>query len=481
MPEVISKPRGNSWLWPVLVLIIGIGLSTVLGNVLQREATASWQRVAEQETTQLSKNLLGWVEESYSMLSGLVALVENSGQVDAGEFLNAVDGMEARAKVNFMRAKSLLERSDEGWRVKYSSAIEGADPIYPTEGARPPALLEQALNIAQNTPNEWIMSAPFAGGDGKKHVYLALATTGNPNVALAGVLNIGEMVEGLFNTNNIAGLYLSMTLKAEGSDMAAAVISTAPDILVAFRTNTLLYTARANLDLGWQVTNEFAGGSSSILARGMWIGGALVSILAAIFVSILLKQNYQVHERVEMATRDLEQAMAAKNEVAEISLAVQQARTPGECGEILLSRFADRIASRQGMLAVVAGDESLDVVARYGAPPEGSAPSRYAMGEGLVGRCAVDRKPIKLSLPDDEIWRIRSGMGSSAPAEVWLFPVQDGNVLVGVIELGLLAPLDDAGRSLLDEIMPVIALRLGDLVRRLDAGRDADDPKPKAV
>ncbi len=469
MRQTISKLRAATNLWPVLLLIAGISLTAVLGNVLQQRATESWRQRAAQETTQLSASLLAWVEESYGMLSGLDALVENSGSVEADEFLNAVDGMESRAKVNFMSAKAMLEHSAAGWRVRYSSAGRDADKAYPREGEVPTKLLSDTLDRAQEAPNEWIMSSPFDGGDGKKHVYVVLATARNPEVALAGVFGVGRMLDNLFAARKIEGVQLNLKLKAEGSE-AIEFVAGKPNRRVVHSNNTLLYTARASLDLTWLIDDEFAGGIDRGLARGIWVGGALLSIVMAFFVSMLIKQNQHVQQRVEAATRDLERAVAAKNEVAGISLAIQQAGTPGECGEILLSRFAGQMACRQGMLAVVVPDGHLDVVARYGAPPEGSTPSSYAIGEGLVGQCARDRQPICFSLPTDEAWRIRSGLGSSAPADVRLFPIVDGSELIGVLELAMMVPLDDSGKSLLEELMPVIALRLGDLVRRTNAG-----------
>ncbi|MBF0219370.1 MAG: hypothetical protein HQL49_07560 [Gammaproteobacteria bacterium] len=128
MSEKRSSYRRSIYVWPLLVWLIGVSLTLFLADIVQQRAMDLWRERAGQETTQLSTTLLSWIEESYATLSGLGALVENSDAVDGYEFLNAVEGMESRAKVNFMQTKALLEYRDDGWQVLFSSASTDADP-----------------------------------------------------------------------------------------------------------------------------------------------------------------------------------------------------------------------------------------------------------------------------------------------------------------------------------------------------------------
>jgi len=457
------------------LLVIGLGLTAVLGSLLQERALESWQKRAAQQTTQLSMTVLGWIEESYSMLSGLDALVENSGNVDADEFLNAVDGMESRAKINFMPVKAMFERRDGAWRVRYSSASLTADPLYPSAGSAPATVLAQTLERAQDVPNEWVMSPPFPGADGKMHVYVVVVSTAKAGVALGGVFDLGRELENLSQAGLVEGLHLDLTLKAEGSAAAIEVLKAKPVRPVRHQTHTALYTARANLDLNWQVTDDFDGGPDRNLGLWVWGGGALSSFLLAFFVAYLLRQNRNVQRQIEAATRELGQSNELKGEVATISLALQRAASPGECGSVLLSQLAERIACRQGMLAVVGGDGRLGIATRYGTSPNAGSQSSEMLEAGLVGQCARDRQAITLKLPADEAWRIRSGLGDAPPAEVRLYPVETGGELVGVLEVGTLTALDPMGQDLLMNVLPALGLRLADLLRRSPAATAGND------
>ena len=283
-----------------MVLVIGIGLFVVLANELQQKAVETWQKRAEQEAARQSMTLLSWIEESYAMLSGLVALVENSSEVDGGEFLNAMDGLEARAKINFMPVKAMMQKSKKEWSTKYSSAAESSDPVLPKPGAPPAKLLLDTLVHAEDAPNEWLMSAPFVAG-GKKYVYVVLVPATKREFALVGMLGVQRMLESLAEENGRAGQFLDLKLKAEGSDKETTINVAKADSPVIHRSNTLTRTARADLDLAWQFSSELDDGIDRRLALSVGGGGILLSVLVAFFVASMQRQNQRIQRRVEEA------------------------------------------------------------------------------------------------------------------------------------------------------------------------------------
>jgi two-component system chemotaxis sensor kinase CheA len=155
----------------------------------------------------------------------------------------------------------------------------------------------------------------------------------------------------------------------------------------------------------------------------------------------------------------LQRQFDAKSFLADLAYRLQHANSRGELGKEVLSKLADRLACRQGLLAVATGD-GLEVVARYGAAPDAQPAERYGFDDGLIGQCARSRSRMQAALPDDAAWRIRSGLGHGAPAELRVLPLEYGGDLVGVIELGFAEPLDEVGEILLEQLLPVIALPL---------------------
>lgn len=65
-----------------------------------------------------------------------------------------------------------------------------------------------------------------------------------------------------------------------------------------------------------------------------------------------------------------------------------------------------------------------------------SDPGNFAMGEGIVGQAALERRTIKISdVPADYV-AVSSGLGKAAPRHILVVPFVEENRVVGVIEIG---------------------------------------------
>ena len=62
--------------------------------------------------------------------------------------------------------------------------------------------------------------------------------------------------------------------------------------------------------------------------------------------------------------------------------------------------------------------------------------NRFALGEGLVGQCARERKPILVTEVPEDYVEITSGLGKAPPRNIAVFPVFFEDQVSGVIELG---------------------------------------------
>ncbi|HEY1141143.1 MAG TPA: PAS domain S-box protein, partial [Lysobacter sp.] len=90
-----------------------------------------------------------------------------------------------------------------------------------------------------------------------------------------------------------------------------------------------------------------------------------------------------------------------------------------------------------------------------------------AFGEGLVGQCAVDRKPMQFAPAPASYRPIQSALGASVPSQVQILPLVRRKRLLGVLELVFLSEPDADQRELLAELMPVLATNLDILKRSL--------------
>ncbi|MCV2446211.1 response regulator [Paracoccus sp. DMF] len=106
--------------------------------------------------------------------------------------------------------------------------------------------------------------------------------------------------------------------------------------------------------------------------------------------------------------------------------------------------------------------------ATYGYRAEAGTPNAYAMGEGLIGQVARDRRVRILSgLPDDYV-KVHSGTGEGRPQLVLLTPVLLRDRLIGVMEFAALQPFASIYGRILQEAIEIVARPLENLERALE-------------
>jgi signal transduction protein with GAF and PtsI domain len=106
-------------------------------------------------------------------------------------------------------------------------------------------------------------------------------------------------------------------------------------------------------------------------------------------------------------------------------------------------------------------------VATYGMASVSDIPTVIPLGAGLVGQCAQERRTLALTnLPPDYL-RISSGLGQAAPVQATAMPAISTDTLLGVLEVASFRPLTAREQTLLDELLPVVAMSLEVLQRNL--------------
>ena len=94
------------------------------------------------------------------------------------------------------------------------------------------------------------------------------------------------------------------------------------------------------------------------------------------------------------------------------------------------------------MTGTSAGDPVLVMTGAYAFDREKRVEKTFLPGEGLVGRCALEKQSILISdVPADYI-RIRSGMGEDLPSTVLLVPIMFDEEVLGVIELASFSEIE---------------------------------------
>ncbi|HWY58561.1 MAG TPA: response regulator [Terriglobales bacterium] len=159
---------------------------------------------------------------------------------------------------------------------------------------------------------------------------------------------------------------------------------------------------------------------------------------------------------LQRAARERETQGWVKAEAALTLRRVQAAQNFAEFANALLSRLAESTPLIYGALYIA--DESQKRFCRVGAfaiNDEGTS-REFALGEGLGGQAAVERRPLEIAAGDHV--RITAGMATVKPGNIRFLPVVNQDVVTAVIELAPVSLLSERQQALLDALLPSVAL-----------------------
>ncbi|MFY9733473.1 MAG: response regulator [Candidatus Acidiferrales bacterium] len=159
---------------------------------------------------------------------------------------------------------------------------------------------------------------------------------------------------------------------------------------------------------------------------------------------------------LQLGARERETQGWVKAEVGATLEALQSAQDYPEFGKALLSRLSQSILLIYGAFYIA--DESGKHFERaYAfANTDAASPKEFALGEGLAGQAAAERRMLEVKAGDQV--RISAGMGTLTVGKILFIPVVNKDETTGVIELATNAALSDRQRTLLDSLLPSIAL-----------------------
>jgi len=173
------------------------------------------------------------------------------------------------------------------------------------------------------------------------------------------------------------------------------------------------------------------------------LAASVVVLLGAAGLRAVRSQAAQQRAHLELERVAQEQQLRAerKMQLAQVALQMQQAADR----HARLATFLDQchllFGAMQGTI-YTADAEGLALAASYASS---APPARLALGEGLLGQCALGREPrIVDASGAGAAWSIRSGLGGITPRALLLAPVQLRGRLLGAVELAVLQAPDAA-------------------------------------
>ncbi len=148
-----------------------------------------------------------------------------------------------------------------------------------------------------------------------------------------------------------------------------------------------------------------------------------------------------------------------KTNLARFTGMLQGQRELNTVGQILLSELSPLIKAYQGTIYHLnSGNEyrELNLLSSYA--HRGAIIQTLALGEGLAGQCALEKRRILLSDVPSDFITISSSLGEAKRISIVVLPVLFEGETKAVIELAALHPFSETDLALLDQLMPSIGV-----------------------
>jgi HAMP domain-containing protein/signal transduction histidine kinase/CheY-like chemotaxis protein len=154
-----------------------------------------------------------------------------------------------------------------------------------------------------------------------------------------------------------------------------------------------------------------------------------------------------------------------KSNLAKFGQMLQGQRELETVTQRILSELAQVVHAHYGAFYILKQDEDLQSVrlklfAAYAYKAEKNIAREFAIGEGLVGQCALEKERIILSKVPSDYIKINSALGKAKPANLIVLPVLFENNVKAVIELASLDAFSETHLDFLSQMTESIGIVL---------------------
>jgi len=183
---------------------------------------------------------------------------------------------------------------------------------------------------------------------------------------------------------------------------------------------------------------------------------------------------------LQVAARERETQTWINAELATMTQSLQSAGEFSSFANTLLSGLSRNFNLLYGEFYLA--DENHRRLTRVGAFASDvtTEPSEFAFGDGLVGQAAVERRTLRIAPASGDLLQVSIGVCSVAPACILFIPVVHQDATLAVIELAPAASVSDKQQTLLDALVPIVALNTTILASKLETRKLLEQTKLQA-
>jgi signal transduction histidine kinase/DNA-binding response OmpR family regulator/HAMP domain-containing protein len=163
-----------------------------------------------------------------------------------------------------------------------------------------------------------------------------------------------------------------------------------------------------------------------------------------------------------------------KTNLAKFSRLLQGQRDLVQVGQTILAELAPVVGAQQAEFYVMSSaDEApkLKLFASYASGGQGTHGKEVALGQGLVGQCALDKEKILVTNVPSSSFRVATGLSATAAMDVLVLPIVFEGGVRGVLELASLQRFNPSHEAFLDQLTESIGI----VINTIEANTRTED------
>ncbi|MDF1796367.1 MAG: CHASE3 domain-containing protein [Coxiellaceae bacterium] len=145
---------------------------------------------------------------------------------------------------------------------------------------------------------------------------------------------------------------------------------------------------------------------------------------------------------------------------------LQEKATVQDFSDTLMSELVPLLGGHLGLFYISQGEHGAEVFvlqSSYAYKKRKNISNQFALGEGLVGQCALEKKMILLTDAPDEYIEISSGSGKGKPRNIIVLPIMVNNDVIAVLEIASVHAFDEKQQVLLE----IISANIGVIINNI--------------
>ncbi|MFS0777750.1 response regulator [Neobacillus sp. 3P2-tot-E-2] len=177
------------------------------------------------------------------------------------------------------------------------------------------------------------------------------------------------------------------------------------------------------------------------------------------------------HSRIEKQVKeDAEELSWLNRQIAKIATLYTEVENVQMLADMLITKLVPMVGASYGVFylkEVNKSDQYLTRMSSYASLSTEQERKQFRLGEGLIGQCALLKRPIHLNQVPDDYLKIGSGLGEASPKTIMILPVLFEEQVLAVIEIASFETLTPIQIKLLEKVNNNLGIKINSIINHM--------------